>query len=296
MIPRPGRAEGILKPMIPWFEQPVLDIPLPDGLPFSHIPLHGFGLLVAVGFLLGSKVAMNRARRIGLDPEPINQLVGWLVLGTFVGGHVGYGLMYAPHEYLSDPIKFLHVWEGLSSWGGFFVCVPLAFWFFKKNRLPMWPYMDCLAHGMTIGWFFGRLGCFVAHDHPGPPTEFFLGVYGMCPPGHNQLPDLACHDMGLYESLWSLSMFGLFTLLDRKARTPGFYPLLLGGLYTPIRFMMDFLRPVATDVRYFGLTPAQYACLLFMGLCGLGIYWRSRSGDAPVWAPMGSGTRAATKA
>ena len=39
------------------------------------MPLHGFGLLVALGFYLGSRISMNRARRIGLDPEHINRLV-----------------------------------------------------------------------------------------------------------------------------------------------------------------------------------------------------------------------------
>jgi prolipoprotein diacylglyceryltransferase len=39
--------------------------------------------------------------------------------------------MYKPEEYLADPINFLKVWQGLSSFGGFVVCVPLAFYFFK---------------------------------------------------------------------------------------------------------------------------------------------------------------------
>lgn len=274
-----------MHPLIPYFEQPVLEIPLPDGLPVDALPLHGFGLLVAVGFLVGGRVAMNRARRLGLDPEVINRLIGWLVLGTFVGGHVGYGLMYKPREYLADPIQFLYVWQGLSSWGGFLTCIPLTIWFFRREKVPIWPYADCIGIGLAVGWAFGRMGCFVAHDHPGSPTNFWLGVYGICP---GEPRNVACHDMGLYEAIWSFAVFGLFLWLDRKPRVPGFYPLLLGFLYGPTRFLMDFLRPDATDQRYYGLTPAQYWSAAFFVLTGLWLYQRVRSGATPVWAPPGS--------
>lgn len=241
-----------MKPLIPWFEAPVLEIPLGDII----IPLHGFGFLVAIGFIVGGKVAMGRAERLGLDPEVINRLIGWLVVGTFVGGHVGYGLMYQPEEYLANPIEFLKVWQGLSSFGGFAVCVPISIWFFYKEKVPVWPYLDCLAHGMAVGWFFGRMGCFVAHDHPGTATDFWLGVQGICQ-GDQQ--GLACHDMGLYEALWSLSVFLLFTGMDRwRTFVPGLYVVLIGTLYGPVRFGMDFLRPESTDPTYGGFTPGQY--------------------------------------
>ncbi len=277
-----------MKPLIPWFEQPVLTIPLPDGLPIENIPIHGFGVLVALGFLVGSRIAMDRARRLGLDPEMINRLVGWLVIGTFVGGHVGYGLMYAPEEYLANPALFLRVWDGLSSFGGFIACVPLAIYFFKSNKLPVWPYLDCLAHGMAVGWFLGRMGCFVAHDHPGPETDFYLGVYGVCPPGHNKMPAVACHDMGLYEAMWSVSMFGIFAALDRVPRVPGFYALLLGFAYGPVRFFLDAFRPEVTDAHYAGLTPAQWLSVVVTVLCAGWLFQRIRSGAAPVWAPRGT--------
>ena len=268
-----------MKPLIPWFEPPVLEIPFGEMV----IPLHGFGFLVAIGFVVGGKVAMGRAKRLGLDPEVINRLIGWLVVGTFVGGHVGYGLMYKPDEYLANPIEFLKVWQGLSSIGGFAVCLPISIWFFIKEKVPVWPYLDCLAHGMAVGWFFGRMGCFVAHDHPGTATEFWLGVQGIC---QGDQPGLACHDMGLYEALWSLSVFGLFTVMDR-ARTfvPGFYVVLLGTLYGPVRFGMDFLRPESTDPTYWGFTPGQYGAALIT-LVGLAMLaFRLRSTD-PHFPPV----------
>lgn len=153
--------------VIPFYPRIIFHIPLPGGLPMESLEIHGFGILVAMGFLLGGWLSMARARRHGDDPDAINRLIGWLVVGTFIGGHVGYGLMYELEGYLSDPIRFLYVWEGLSSIGGFAVCVPLTVYFFRRYKLRLWPNLDHMAFGFALGWFFGRMGCTVAHDHPG---------------------------------------------------------------------------------------------------------------------------------
>ena len=99
-------------------------------------------------------IAMNRAGRVGLSADAVNRLVGWLVIGTFVGGHLGYGLFYQPTEYLGDPIKFLYVWEGLWSMGGIVTCLALCLIFFKRENMKVWPYLDCL----TIGFAMGSVG------------------------------------------------------------------------------------------------------------------------------------------
>ncbi len=279
-----------MHPLIPWFEPPIVHLPV------VNFPLHGFGFLVALGFVFGGRASMARAKRLGLDPEVINRLIGWLVFGTFVGGHVGYGLMYKPKEYLSDPIQFLYMWQGLSSFGGFAVCVPITVWFLRKEKVPLWPFLDCLALGMSLGWFFGRMGCFVAHDHPGTVTNFWLGVYGICQPSGSR--SVACHDLGLYEALWSLSMFGLFNALDARKLKPGTLVLTLGLCYGPLRFGMDFLRPVVTDARYAGFTPGQYWSAVLTLVCLVALGYRLRSTDAPIgpgriWGPPPAPTPAA---
>jgi len=284
--------------VIPSFD--VVKIPLPFLEPVfgEGAAVHAFGLLVMLGFVIGGKVSKMRAEKLGLDPDVIERLIGWLVVGTLVGGHVGFGLMYEPEKYLRNPIEFLKFWRGLSSYGGFVVCVPLSVWFFYKEKVPVWPYMDCLAHGLAVGWFFGRMGCFSAHDHPGALSDGLLAVQGICQDDTLMgMPVLerasaACHDLGLYEALWSLGMWFLFMAYDRVPRTPGMQILLLGFLYGPIRFMLDFLRPESTDVRYIGLTPGQYWSVVFFVGCGWLIWKRRRSNAKPIAFAKQAGTQA----
>lgn len=263
-----------MHPIIPYFEPIKFVIPIPgtDG-----VPIHGFGILVATGFLAGSWLAQRKARRDGFDPEVINRLLGWLVVGVFVGGHLGHALLYDPKEYFEHPLEFLKVWEGLSSFGGFVACAIIVWAFLKRNRLPFWPYADSIAYGLTLGWALGRCGCTVAKDHPGTITQFWLGFPGMCPGGD---PLVACHNLGFYEALFAFGLLGLFLWLNRKPRFPGFYVGWLCTLYAPARFGMDFLRHPDIDNRYAGLTPAQWGCLVMLPL-GLWFLF-SRSALAPL--------------
>jgi len=278
-----------MQPLIPYFE--------PIEIPLGPLSVHGFGILVAIGFITGSWLAMRKARRDGLDPDVINRSVTWIIAGVFIGGHLGHALFYEPAEHFADPIKFLYVWQGLSSTGGFIGCSILTYIFLRREnarireanvtlqeqgkplKLPVWvlPYADALMYGLTLGWFFGRLGCFSAHDHPGTVTDFYLGVYGMCP---DQSVTVACHDLGLYEALWSGAMCLLFLYLDRKPRFQGFYVGLLCVAYGPFRLFLDAFRHPATDARYFGLTPAQYGSIL-IGLIGVTLLVRQR-GSTPI--------------
>jgi phosphatidylglycerol:prolipoprotein diacylglycerol transferase len=284
----------------------------PFSIPVGPVSIHGFGILVALGFLLGSTVSQRKAERFGGDPEAVNRLVGWLVIGTFVGGHLGDVLWYKPDKLARDPELFvamvkklatlhlpavneipliLRVWEGLSSFGGFAVCVPLTVYFFWKDRKPFFPHGDGLVIGLTLGWMFGRLGCFSAHDHPGTQTNFWFGVYGMCE-GHN--PDIACHDLGLYEAIWSGTMWVLFEWLSRRPRFPGFYCAVLALTYAPFRFVLDFFRTASIDVRYGAFTPAQYGTmalflvglLVFVTQRGKPVMWR----EAPAATPAAGGS------
>jgi prolipoprotein diacylglyceryltransferase len=69
----------------------------------------------------------------------------------------------------------------------------LGVWYFRRH-VDAWACADALVYGTTLGWFFGRLGCFAVHDHPGTETRFWLGVYGICS-SHERV--VACHDLGL---------------------------------------------------------------------------------------------------
>ncbi len=253
-----------MHPIIPCFERIVFT--LPEAL--GSLQLHGFGILVASGFLAAANLGQRKCRRDGLDPEVVNKFLFWIVAGVFIGGHLGHALMYDPKHYWENPMELFHVWQGLSSFGGFFASAVFVAIFLKRNKVPYWAFADIIAYGLSLGWFLGRMGCTAAHDHPGRVSEFFLAVPGMCPVSTSRGGVdcfVACHDLGFYEALFTLTMLLAFIWLDRKPRHTGFFMGWMITAYAPVRFGMDFLRHPSTDVRYFGLTPAQFGCFVLLG-------------------------------
>jgi phosphatidylglycerol:prolipoprotein diacylglycerol transferase len=220
--------------------------------------IHVFGILVAIGIIVGAALTKKRARELGLVDEKVDSMIFWVVIIGFIIAH--FFDVFAYQTFGGHPRwqDILNPFAGFSSFGGFIGAVSALFLWCKFKHEPVMPYADSLAFGLATGWMFGRLGCFTAHDHPGRHTSFFLAV---------RYPDGPRHDLGLYEALWAAAVTLLFAWLRRKPRALGTYVSLLTLLYAPVRFGFDFLR--ATDVpepdpRYYGLTPAQWGCIVVL--------------------------------
>jgi phosphatidylglycerol:prolipoprotein diacylglycerol transferase len=251
--------------MIPWFNIEFPSIPFPI---IGKLTIHAFGILVATGILVGLKLTKKRGRELGLVDEKVDSMVTWALVDGFLWAHLFDVFAYQQHPTLRD---ILNPVSGFSSFGGFAGALVGLFAWCRYYKQPVMPYADSLAYGLATGWMFGRLGCFTAHDHPGRHTSFFLAV---------RYPDGPRHDLGLDEALWAGAMALLFAWLRHRKKQPlGTYVSLLTIAYAPVRFVFDFLR--ATDVpepdaRYFGLTPAQWGCILVL-FAGIGLLvWTSR--------------------
>jgi phosphatidylglycerol:prolipoprotein diacylglycerol transferase len=232
--------------MIPYFSQPHLSL--------GPISIHLFGVLVAIGILTALRLMRWRAGRLGLDAATAERLGVSAVLGGFVMAHIFDRVAYFPRETLADPLSLLRFWESISSFGGFLGGVLASFWFVRGQR-DRWAYLDLIGYALPVGWFFGRLGCFVAYDHPGITTTFFLA--------QRYKDGLVRHNLGLEEALYVLPVALLVLWLGRGgARRPGFFAGLIAVAYAPVRFLLDTLR--TDDARYFHLTPGQYSAILLL--------------------------------
>jgi phosphatidylglycerol---prolipoprotein diacylglyceryl transferase len=259
--------------MIPFFEQPTLRL--------GPVTIYAFGVLVAAAMLAGAHLAVRRCRREGLDASIALDLVFYALVAGLLAAHLVAVLAYFPGEVARNPLMLLKIWENISSFGGIFGAL-FGIWLFLRLKAPgmpartKWKYLDAIAFAFPFGWAIGRLGCTLAHDHPGAITRFPLGVSLATPeaqayiryyyeaagraaelPAASRLSEMAFHNLGWYEFLYTLLVIiPAFLLADRKPRPAGYYPALFALLYIPARFGMDFLR--VSDALYLGLTPGQY--------------------------------------
>lgn len=270
--------------------------------------LDSWALLVSIGFIIGLEVARARGIKQGLDVRDVVDSGVFVVAMGFLVGHVVHVVAYNPHQLDEQGIwAILKFWAGFSSTGGFIGAVLgciLMFQVFPAlfgarhdvlqqqsgalapherfvmwlgRRRAFWPHADTLMFSFPFGWTFGRLGCFSAHDHVGVPSDFFLAVdFPVAGYGGPR------HDLGLYEALWTAVIAATFFSLRKLKVRPAFFTALWCAMYAPARLGLDFLRHTdraGADVRWVGLTPAQWGSIA-MALAGVGVLtWLLRSGE-----------------
>jgi phosphatidylglycerol---prolipoprotein diacylglyceryl transferase len=255
--------------MLPFVPQPTLHL--------GPLVISAFGVTVAVALWLGQRLFERRVGELGLDRTHAGYLSTWLLIGGAAGAHLFSVLFYFPGKLVRDPWLVFRLWEDISSLGGILGGLAGALLYFvlrgrDLSRATKLAYLDAIALIFPVSLAIGRLGCAFAHDHPGRVTtsplafnlrsaqaqEFIGSVYDAA--GRALPTDAASQgffDLGFAELLFlALVMIPLFRLWRRAPQRPGFYLIAFAGLYLPVRFLLDTMR--IADVRYVGLTPAQW--------------------------------------
>jgi prolipoprotein diacylglyceryltransferase len=130
----------------------------PDG-----IPVHGFGVMLFVTFLVCVWFLAWRARRTGTNLP--KERVQDLVIVVFVAGLAGARITYMIVEGVPWQ-RFFRIWEGgIVLYGGIItgILAFLAFHhvFLKKAGVSIWKLADVAGPGLALGIALGRVGCFL---------------------------------------------------------------------------------------------------------------------------------------
>lgn len=139
-----------------------------------------YALAYIAGFLLAWHWIVRLTRRGELWPlntapmnaKQVEDMLTWTIIGTILGGRIGYVLFYRPDMLLYDPVAVIRVWEGgMSFHGGFIGVIVSALLFCKVNKLPVWSVGDAVAFAAPFGLFLGRLANFINAELWGRPTD-----------------------------------------------------------------------------------------------------------------------------
>lgn len=220
-------------------------------IPFLDFPLRSFGLLVAIGFLVGVAMGSKLAGRYGadtkLDPQRFADVSWWVLIGVILGARLAFVLVNFDH-YSKNPQDILKVWEGgLVMYGGLILAVGLGVWKAKRLGMPGWQSLD---YGLTAGFLgqaIGRIGCLAVGDDYGAPTDvpWAITFPDPLPTGSAFAPELVgvpVHPTQLYMSAKALSLFVLGLWLLKNKRFHGQVALVLGMGYAVLRFIVEAFR------------------------------------------------------
>lgn len=259
-----------------------MTFPSIDPVAFSLGPvaIRWYALAYLAGFVLGWRLCMRLVRTRTTPPLPQNydDFLTWAVIGTVLGGRLGYILFYNLPHYFEHPLDALMVWHGgMAFHGGMMGVILAAIIYTRKHKLAFWQFADPLAAVAPIGLFFGRLANFVNGELFGRVTDSPLGM--VFPNGG----DLPRHPSQIYQAgLEGLILFVVLMFLVKKSdwqNRPG----LLSGVfltgYSLARITGELFRQPDPQLGFLfaGATMGQLLSLPMIGV-GVWLVWRTQTG------------------
>ena len=237
------------------------------GFSIGGLYVYSWGLMASLGVSLA--LWLGYRKKIALEKEsqsfkfPDNSFWNFailLVLATFLGARVSY-ILETWNFYLKNPIEAFKLWEGgFSFFGGAALAIIFGFIWSKIKKQDFLMLGAIFTPAWLFGLFFGRIGCFLIHDHLGNPTNLPWWIF---------LEGAYRHEPALYEAVLVLILaLGLHFWNKRRPLEKNIFPISL-IFYSLIRFWLDFLRAGASvggDDRFGNLTVAQWFCVLIFVL------------------------------
>jgi prolipoprotein diacylglyceryl transferase len=251
----------------------VASIPSPDNgtLHLGPLPLHAYGLMLALGVIVATMIAERRWVKRGYDREQFSSIVIWVVIAGVVGARVYH--LFTGYDWDEDGIAgAFEIWKGgLSIWGavlgGFIAIVILA----RIRHLDSLALMDCIAPGLFAAQAIGRWGNWFNQELFGKPTDLPWGLE--ISPEHRPVEYLdveTFHPTFLYESLFCLLGLVVLLLVERRFRLKkGQTFALYIVIYTGGRFFFENLRVDPSEK----LGPLRFNAWVSLGLFVVGAVW-----------------------
>jgi prolipoprotein diacylglyceryl transferase len=277
---------------------PVLaSIPSPDNgvIDIGPIPLHAYGLLLAIGVLVAAWIAERRWVARGFDGKTFSDMAVWIVVGGVVGARV-YHVISDYQLFTDDWLRAFQIWKGgLSIWGVLAGGVIAVIVLTRIKHVGTLPLMDCIAPGLLAAQAIGRWGNYFNQELFGGPSDLPWAVEispGNRPPGY--LDATTFHPTFLYESLYCLFLLGVVLWVERRFRLrKGQMFALYLATYTFGRFFFEGMR-IDPANEIFGVRINSWVsaivCILSIGW----FVWLGRRGSeyppGTVPADRGAGT------
>ena len=248
-------------------------IPSPSNsvIHLGPLPLHLYGLILAIAVLVAARVSEKRWVDRGHSAKEFADLVIWIIIGGVVGARA-YHVASDYQLFTGHWIDALKIWQGgLSIWGaiigGAVVVVVLA----RRHNHDLGDLVDSIAPGLVLAQAIGRWGNWANQELFGKPSNLPWAVEIDAAHRPAQFVDNATfHPTFLYESLWCLGVFAALLLIERRFRLmKGQVLALYLILYTAGRFVFENMRTDSAHV----IGPLRLNAWVSLIACIGGILW-----------------------
>ena len=223
-----------------------------------------YGVIIAVGMVLGVILAIYRARKQGLKEDLIFDFI-LLALPIAIICARGYYVIFEWDSYSGDILSIFKIWKGgLAIYGGVIGGLVTAILFCRHHKFPLFRFLDLVVPSLVLGQAIGRWGNFVNQEAFGnlvanSSLQFFpYAVYIDALGEWHQATFF-------YESMWNVCLLIAMLIVSRKKPKTGTLTCMYFVIYGLGRFLIEGFR---TDSLYIipGIRVSQVLSLFL--ICG----------------------------
>ena len=211
-----------------------------------------YGVLIALGMLIGIALAVREAKRVGISEDDVLNIAIIAIPVAIICARLYY-VIFSWDYYSQNPSGIFNIsGGGLAIHGGLIGGILTGFIYAKVKKLDFFKTADAVMVGMPLAQAIGRWGNFINGEAHGGPTSLPWGI---------MVDGVKVHPTFLYESIWDFGIFLFIMFYMRKKKTyEGEVIVSYITLYSIGRFFIEGLR---TDSLMFGpIRMAQFISLV----------------------------------
>lgn len=261
----------------------------PVAFNLGTLSVRWYGIIIAVGILLGYFVAQRALVKAGLHKDTLVDIIFYSALFGFIAARIYFVIFQWPY-YAENPGEIIKIWHGGIAIhggliGGFIAGVIVC----KVKNLNPFQIGDIVAPSIILAQGIGRWGNFMNHEaHGGPVSRAFLEQL--------HLPNFIIENMYingqyyhptfLYESIWDVAGFIILVNIRKHLKLGETFFLYLTW-YSFGRFFIEGLRTdslmLTSNIRV-----AQLVSILLILISISLIIYRRIKYNPPLYSKVGA--------
>jgi phosphatidylglycerol:prolipoprotein diacylglycerol transferase len=220
---------------------------------FGPLPVHSYGVMIVVSFLVGMWLVRRRATLYGFKPDKVLDMGFWGLIAGVLGARIAFILQELPYYLKHTNELFSLQFSGLTSFGGEILAIIAIILWAKRNNYKIISILDLAAPGYVLGYAVGRIGCFLNGCCYGGVCNPNLpwGVHFADAPGLH-------HPAQLYDTAMNLVAMGILLYVEKFKLLPGRLSALTLILQGLARFIYEFWRAGTEEQVKAGLASSTY--------------------------------------
>ena len=233
---------------------------VPKTIMIGNFGIAIYGVVIALGMLLGLTLSSKIAEKTGQDPDTIWDLGPALLFFSVLGARIYY-VIFMWDYYKNDPIQIFNLrGGGLAIYGGIIAGLITIYVYcrIKKKEFPL--VLDTVMYGLLVGQILGRWGNFFNREVFGEYTNNLLAM--RIPVSMVRERDISAsiaahmtegtnyiqvHPTFLYEGMWNLMLLIFLLVYLKHKKFDGEIALLYFAGYGIGRALIESIR---TDQLY----------------------------------------------